>query len=40
MQQMDEMSVIEFGIPDIVRSGFIKSYLVNKIKLGLHYEQL
>jgi len=24
---------------DIVRSGLIKSYLINKIKLGLHYEQ-
>ena len=38
MNQMPEVDCIEFGIPDIVRSGLIKSYLINKIKLGLHYE--
>ena len=39
MQEMKEIECIEFGIPDIVRSGLLKSYLINKIKLGLHYEQ-
>ena len=39
MQEMKEMDCIEFGIGDIVRSGLLKSYLINKIKLGLHYEQ-
>jgi len=38
MQEMKEIDCIEFGIPDIVRSGLLKSYLINKIKLGLHYE--
>ena len=38
MNQMNEVECIEFGIPDIVRSGLIKSYLIQKIKLGLHYE--
>ena len=40
LQEMQEMECIEFGINDIVRSGLIKSYLINKIKLGLHYEQI
>ncbi len=39
MQEMKEIECIEFGIGDIVRSGLLKSYLINKIKLGLHYEQ-
>ena len=39
MQEMKEMDCIEFGIGDIVRSGLLKSYLINKIKMGLHYEQ-
>ena len=38
MQEMKEIECIEFGIGDIVRSGLLKSYLINKIKLGLHYE--
>ena len=38
MQQMKEIDCIEFDIGDIVRSGLLKSYLINKIKLGLHYE--
>ena len=33
-----EMDCVEFDIGDIVRSGLLKSYLINKIKLGLHYE--
>jgi hypothetical protein len=27
--------LVEFGIEDIVRSGLVKSYLINKINLGL-----
>ena len=40
MQEMKEIECIEFNIGDIVRSGLLKSYLINKIKLGLHYEQV
>jgi hypothetical protein len=29
---------MEFNIGDIVRSGFIRDYLINKIKMGLHLE--
>ena len=39
MQQMKEIECIEFDLNDIVRSGMLKSYLIEKIKLGLHYEQ-
>src|SRR6056300_704376 len=39
MQAMKEVDCIEFDLNDIVRSGMLKSYLVNKIKLGLHYGQ-
>ena len=35
LQEMDEFQLIEFGIDDIVRSGLVKSYLINKINLGL-----
>jgi predicted ribonuclease YlaK len=35
LQNMDEFSLIEFGIEDIVRSGLVKSYLISKINLGL-----
>lgn len=35
LQEMEEFSLIEFGIEDIVRSGLVKSYIVNKINLGL-----
>lgn len=35
MNKMDEVSVIEYGIEDIVRSGLVKSYIINKINLGL-----
>ena len=35
LQEMDEFQLIEFGIEDIVRSGLVKSYLINKINLGL-----
>ena len=39
MQAMKEIDCIEFDLGDIVRSGMLKSYLIEKIKLGLHYEQ-
>ena len=35
LQEMEEFSLIEFGLDDIVRSGLVKSYLINKINLGL-----
>jgi predicted ribonuclease YlaK len=35
LQRMPEFSLIEFGIEDIVRSGLVKSYIINKINLGL-----
>ena len=35
LQNMPEFSLVEFGIDDIVRSGLVKSYLINKINLGL-----
>ena len=35
LQNMEEFTMIEFGIDDIVRSGLVKSYLINKINLGL-----
>jgi predicted ribonuclease YlaK len=37
--EMGEFENIEFDLGDIVRSGFLRNYLVNKIKLGLHYDQ-
>ena len=35
IQSMDEFSLVEFGIDDIVRSGLVRSYLISKINLGL-----
>ena len=35
LQQMPEFALVEFGVEDIVRSGLVKSYLINKINLGL-----
>jgi phosphate starvation-inducible protein PhoH len=35
LQNMDEFTLIEFGIEDIVRSGLVKSYLIAKINLGM-----
>ena len=35
LQNMEEFSLVEFGLDDIVRSGLVKSYLINKINLGL-----
>ena len=34
IQAMPEFESIEFGVNDIVRSGLVKSYLVNKLNLG------
>ena len=34
IQRMPEFESIEFGIEDIVRSGLVKSYIVNKIAAG------
>ena len=34
LQTMDEFSMVEFGIQDIVRSGLIRSYLISKLNLG------
>ena len=35
LQNMEEFSLVEFNIEDIVRSGIVKSYLISKINLGL-----
>jgi phosphate starvation-inducible protein PhoH len=35
LDNMDEFSLIEFGVEDIVRSGLVKSYLLSKISLGM-----
>lgn len=35
IQNMEEFSLIEFTVGDIVRSGIVRSYLINKIKLGI-----
>jgi len=34
IQRMPEFETIEFGIEDIVRSGLVKSYIVNKLAAG------
>ncbi len=35
LEGMDEFSMVEFGISDIVRSGLVKSYLISKMTLGI-----
>ena len=35
LEGMDEFSMVEFGINDIVRSGLVKSYLISKMTLGI-----
>ena len=35
IQNMEEFSLIEFNLEDIVRSGLVKSYLISKLNLGL-----
>ena len=34
LRLMNEFGMVEFGVEDIVRSGLIRSYLLNKIALG------
>jgi predicted ribonuclease YlaK len=34
LHAMPEFDCIEFGVDDIVRSGLVKSYIINKLKLG------
>ena len=34
LEEMEEFNCLEFSIGDIVRSGFVRSYLINKIKLS------
>ena len=38
LEEMDEFNCTEFTVGDIVRSGFVRSYLINKIKLGIGME--
>jgi len=38
LEEMDEFNITEFTIGDIVRSGFVRSYLIQKTKLGLGFE--
>ena len=38
IQNMEEFNDVEFGIPDIVRSGFVRSYLIEKTRLGMGIE--
>ena len=35
LSAMPEFDSIEFTVDDIVRSGLVKSYILNKIELGL-----
>ena len=35
LEAMNEFEMVEFNIGDIVRSGFVKNYLINKIKMGV-----
>tara|TARA_A100001011_G_scaffold202216_1_gene210571 strand:+ start:23 stop:727 length:705 start_codon:yes stop_codon:yes gene_type:complete len=35
LQEMEEFNCTEFDIGDIVRSGFVRNYLINKTKLGM-----
>ena len=38
LENMDEFNCVEFEIPDIVRSGFVRNYLIQKTKLGIGVE--
>jgi predicted ribonuclease YlaK len=35
LKKMNEFSTVEFGIDDIVRSDFVKSYIIAKLELGI-----
>ena len=38
LEEMEEFNCIEFTIGDIVRSGFVRNYLIQKTKLGIGIE--
>ena len=38
LEEMKEFNCLEFTIGDIVRSGFVRNYIINKIKLGIGVE--
>ena len=38
LQEMEEFNCVEFNIVDIVRSGFVRNYLIQKTKLGMGIE--
>ena len=38
LQEMEEFNCVEFNIGDIVRSGFVRNYLIQKTKLGIGIE--
>ena len=38
LEEMEEFNCTEFNIGDIVRSGFVRSYLINKTKMGIGLE--
>ena len=38
LSEMEEFNCLEFTIGDIVRSGFVRSYIINKLKLGIGME--
>ena len=38
LNEMEEFNCVEFTLGDIVRSGFVRNYLINKIKLGIGIE--
>tara|TARA_R100000908_G_C3735852_1_gene133777 strand:- start:240 stop:950 length:711 start_codon:yes stop_codon:yes gene_type:complete len=38
LEEMKEFNCTEFNIGDIVRSGFVRSYLINKTKMGIGLE--
>jgi predicted ribonuclease YlaK len=35
LNRMNEFSTVEFGVDDIVRSDFVKSYIIAKLELGI-----
>ena len=35
LENMEEFSMVEYGVQDIVRSGLVKPYLISKLTLGL-----
>jgi predicted ribonuclease YlaK len=35
LENMEEFSMVEYGVQDIVRSGLVKAYLISKLTLGL-----